>query len=72
MTGKKKNMEGGIIGMNTKNYSSILINDLAKRIISGKTGNITWLDRQRAEQRINSFLKKLRSEVENGINNDRI
>ena len=72
MTGKKKNMEGGIIGMNNKNYSSIIINDLAKRIISGKTGNITWLDRQRAEQRINSFLKKLRSEVEKVINHDRI
>lgn len=60
MTGKKKTMEGGILGMITKNYSKESINSIASKIIYGKYNqNSTWLDRklnnQRAEQRINAF-----------------
>jgi hypothetical protein len=68
MTGKKKSMDGGMIGMITKNYSKEKINNIASKIIKGKYNqNSTWLDRklnnQRAEQRINAFFKKLSEEL---------
>lgn len=69
MTGKKKNMEGGIIGLITKSYNNVTINDLAKKIIEGKHGEKSrwWnriLNNSRAEQRINPFFKKLIDEIE--------
>jgi hypothetical protein len=68
MPGKKKTMEGGILGMITKNYSKENINSIASKIIYGKyKQNSMWIDRklnnQRAEQRINAFFKKLSEEL---------
>lgn len=79
MTGQKKSMEGGTLGLITKSYNNVSINDLATRIINGKYGEESkWWSRiandLRAEQRINPFFKKLINEIEstNQMTDDRI
>lgn len=70
MAGKKKNMQGGIVGLNPS-YENKSINDIANKIISGKKNenkmegfkqlNSNYL---RAEQRINAFFQKLNLELQ--------
>ena len=75
MAGKKKNMQGGIFGLNPS-YENKIINDIAYKIISGKKNEnkiraLSWINSNylRAEQRINAFFQKLNLEIE-GTNLD--
>lgn len=79
MAGKKKNMQGGIFGLNPS-YENKTINDIAYKIIYGKKeenrmvgfksfNNANYL---RAEQRINAFFQKLKQELETNPNKVRL
>lgn len=69
MVAKKKNMEGGMFGLNP-NYSKKNINDIAFKIIHGKKAEnkisaFSWINSNylRVEQRIEAFLKKMAKEL---------